>query len=239
MHLHAMKLSLRSYGPRVVTHSHDFHQIVLPVTGVLDQRIGPLVGTLSARQFGIIGRGEPHAFCARERNCFVILDTVRPVTGLGSAICTLDSTLAELIRYAASELTSRALPAGLEFHLATLLAERIQRSTRVSAGSRDPVEQAIALMTVHYADKIIIAELAKKVGLSASQFHVRFRQKTGKTPADMLADIRLDSASVMLRETDAAIADVALAVGFSDQTVLTRSFRRRRGTTPDVTRRRG
>jgi len=177
-----MKLYLRSYGPRVVTHSHDFHQIVLPVTGVLDQRIGPIVGTLSAHQFGIIGRGEPHAFSAKGRNCFVILDTVRPVTGLGSAICTLDSSLAELIRYAASELTSRALPAGLEFDLAKLLGERIQQSTRVSAGSRDPVDQAIALMTVHYADKIIIAELAKKVGLSASQFHARFRQKTGRTP---------------------------------------------------------
>jgi len=58
-------------------------------------------------------------------------------------------------------------------------------------------------------------------------------------PADMLEDIRLDSASMMLRETDATIADVALAVGFSDQTALTRFFRRRRGTTPNVTRRRG
>jgi AraC-like DNA-binding protein len=239
MHLHGMKLSLRSYGQRVVTHSHDFHQIVLPVAGVLDQRIGTLVGTLSPRQFGIIGRGEQHAFSVTGRNCFVVLDTVRPVSGLGSAICTLDSTLAELVRYAASELTSRALPAGLEFHLATLLADRIQRSSCVTAGRREPVEQAIAIMAVHYADKITIPELAKKVGLSASQFHARFRQKTGKTPADMLADIRLDSASAMLRETDAAIADVALAVGFSDQTVLTRCFRRRRGTTPDVTRRRG
>jgi hypothetical protein len=159
MYLHGMKLSLRSYGQRVVTHSDD-HQIVLPVTGVLDQRIRPVDGTLSPRQFGIIGRGdrraaacaaswsERHALCATGRNCFVVLDTIRPVVGLGSAICPLDSTLAELVRYAASELTSRTLPAGLEFHLAILLAERIQQSSCVSAGSRDPVEQAIALMTV-------------------------------------------------------------------------------------------
>ena len=65
-----------------------------------------------------------------------------------------------------------------------------------------------------------------------SRFHATFRRETGDTPADRLAATRLDRAEDLLRETRLSIAEIALAVGFSDQSALTRSFRRRRGTTP-------
>jgi transcriptional regulator GlxA family with amidase domain len=43
----------------------------------------------------------------------------------------------------------------------------------------------------------------------------------------------------MLRETRLPIAEIALAVGFSDQSALTRCLRRRRATTPLALRRGG
>jgi AraC-like DNA-binding protein len=239
MHGHGMKLSLRSYGERVVTHAHEFHQVAFPVAGELDHRIGPIAGTLSARRFGVIPRGEQHAFRASGRNCFLVLDTDWPVVGKGPAIRTLDATLAELVRYAARELASRTLPAALNFHLAALLAGKVQQSNADASPSDEPVEQALAIMTARYAERLTVAELAEAAGLGSSQFHAIFRRRTGKSPAEMLADLRLDSASIMLRETKLPIAEIALAVGFSDQSALTRCLRRRRATTPLALRRGG
>jgi transcriptional regulator GlxA family with amidase domain len=83
-----------------------------------------------------------------------------------------------------------------------------------------------------------LAELARSAGMGLSRFHEEFRGEIGETPAERLAATRLDRAEDLLRETHLPIAEIALAVGFSDQSALTRSFRRRRGTTPAAVRRR-
>jgi AraC-like DNA-binding protein len=232
-----LKLSLRSYGDRVVSHAHDFQQIVLPVTGTLDQWIGRMVGSVSLGHFAVIGRGVPHAFRACGRNCFIVLDADRPIVGVGPAIRPLGGHGTDLVRYVATELADGALGAGLEFHLSALLASKIQAAYGARSRGGDPLETAIALMQAEYAGKLTVACLAEAAGLGASQFHALFRRKTGKTPLDMLADIRLDQASTLLQATALPIAEIALAVGFSDQTALTRCFRRRRATTPNAVRR--
>jgi AraC-like DNA-binding protein len=238
MHGHGMTLSLRSYGERMVTHAHDFHQLAIPVTGTLEHRIGPIAGTLSARRFGVIPRGEKHAFRASGRNSFLVLDTEWPVAGRRPAIRTLDASSAELVRYAAQELAARTLPAALAFHLAALLAGKVQEAAADASPGDVPVERALAVMRARYAEPLTVAELAAAAGLAGSQFHVLFRRRTGKSPGEMLADLRLDSASLMLRETRLPIAEIALAVGFSDQSALTRCLKRRRATTPLAVRRR-
>ena len=50
--------------------------------------------------------------------------------------------------------------------------------------------------------------------------------------------LALSVVGAMLRGTDHAIAEIALMVGFSDQTALTRCFRRFRATTPNALRQR-
>jgi AraC-like DNA-binding protein len=234
MSLHGMRLSLRSYGERVVSHVHDYHQIVLPVTGVLDQQIGGSDGAISTRRFAVIGAGVAHAFRASGPNRFVVLDAGAPVAGPGGVFRPLDGPLTELVRYAAAELAMAPLPARLEFHLTALLAGRLQRTG--APLPHDPVEAALAVMAARYAEDLRINALAAAAGLGTSHFHALFRQKTGLTPAAMLANMRLDAADHLLRRTTRPIAEIALMVGFSDQTALTRCFRRRRGITPYAVR---
>ena len=235
LYLRSMRLSLRSYGERTVSHVHDHHQVVLPVTGTLDQRIGGVAGAVSTRCFAVIAPGVMHAFRASGPNRFVVLDADTPVAGPGDSFRALDGALTELVRYAAAELATGHLPTGLQFHLAALLAGRLQIAA--ASGVRDPIEAALAVMAARYAEDLPIAAVAEAAGLGVSQFHALFRTKTGLTPGAMLADIRLDAAHSLLCETALPIAQIALAVGFSDQTALTRCFRRRRATTPHAVRR--
>jgi AraC-like DNA-binding protein len=232
-----MKLSLRSYGDRVVTHAHDFQQIVLSVTGTLDHRIGSIAGSISPGHFAVIGRGELHSFRASGCNRFVVLDTERPVAGLRSTIRPIGGNGTGLVRYIAAELAGGDLSAEAEFHLLALLTRTIRQACGPEPRTRKPVETAIALMTARHPGKLTVAQLADAAGLGASQFHALFQRKTGKTPREMLADIRLDRASALLRDTTLPIVEIALAVGFSDQTALTRCFRNRRATTPYAVRR--
>jgi AraC-like DNA-binding protein len=233
-----MRLSLRSYGARVATHTHDFSQIVLPLAGHLDLRIGALAAALSPRVFVVIGRGAQHSFRACGPNSFVVLDTRDPALSAGTPIRALDGTLADLARYAGSELAAAEGTSDATFHLAALLAGRVRRSCAAMAPSADPIERALRVIAARYADKLTVADLADAAGLRPSQFHARFCRRTGKPPAAMLADTRLDHAEHLLRATATPIAEIAFAVGFSDQSALTRCFRRRRATTPDALRRR-
>ena len=80
--------------------------------------------------------------------------------------------------------------------------------------------------------RITIAELAEAAGLSESWFARAFRAAMGDTPARLVTRKRVDRAKVLLRDPSEALADVAIATGFSDQAHFTRVFRTQTGTTP-------
>jgi AraC-like DNA-binding protein len=230
-----MTLSLRSYGAGVLTHTHDFDQIVLPVLGRLDSRIGGSSGMLAPDRLAVISRGSLHSSRAHGANRFIVLDVRRSLPIAGSPYRPLDRRLGELVRYADAELATGRLDADSEFHLAALLLAQVRCGT---APPQTPVARALSVMAVRYGKPLCVARLAEAAGLGISQFHAAFRRETGKTPGEMLREIRLDKAMALLQGTAMPIAEVALAVGFSDQTAFTRCLRRFRGTTPNALRRR-
>jgi AraC-like DNA-binding protein len=230
-----MRLSLRSYGECVASHTHDFNQLVFPVVGAIRTRIGDMDGEISAHCMAVIPRGMPHSSRASGPNRFLVLDTESPSAAREPAFRALDPRLSNLVRYAAAELTAGELPVDTEIHMAALLVSRIRQD--VPERSESHVARALSVMAAQYDCDLSIRALAKAAGLGVSRFHDAFRRETGQTPAGMLRDIRLAKAATLLRETDHSIADIALMVGFSDQTALTRCFRRFRATTPNAVRR--
>jgi AraC-like DNA-binding protein len=244
MELERLRLSMRSYSGREEMHVHPFHQVALPVDGEMDVQVGNgrIGGAISRRHGVVIARLARHVFRAAPSHRFIILDLPADDRRSGalthaaaSPFFALDERLAELARYAGSELSLGRVSDETEFHLASLLAGGIGRC--VAPAPRSPVERALDLMRRCYAENLTVADLADEAGLAASQFHALFRRATGATPARTLAELRLDRASELLCGTSLPIAEIALMVGFSDQSALTRCFRRRRSTTPDAWRR--
>lgn len=234
-----MRLSLRSYPAREDTHVHGFHQMVLPLDGVMEIKVGHAGGSVSPRHGVMIACGARHVFRARGVNRFIVLDLPRdefPALALQSPFFGIDQTLAELTRYAGGELLTGALEAEGEYHLAALITAKIRRSLIGPSRSSGPIDRALAIMHRRHDERLTAAELAKAVGLSVSRLHELFRRETGRTPAEMLAHIRLDRAEELLRRTTLPIAEIALLAGYSEQSALTRSLRKRRGTTPHVFR---
>jgi AraC family transcriptional regulator len=84
---------------------------------------------------------------------------------------------------------------------------------------------------------IRISELANLVGLSQFHFIRAFKHSVGLSPYQYVLSERIRIAKEMLSKHDLSIADVALAVGFSDAFQLNRVFRKLIGVTPTAFRR--
>ena len=89
----------------------------------------------------------------------------------------------------------------------------------------------------HLGDNLTLVSLADVAGVSASYFSHLFRNSFGVAPHQYLLKRRLDHARDLLQNNRQSIAEIASVTGFSDQSHLTRHFKRRFGVTPQQCRR--
>ena len=82
-----------------------------------------------------------------------------------------------------------------------------------------------------------IADVAAECGLSSSYFAKAFKQATGAPPHAWLSMRRIAHAKRLLNDTSLALAEIALACGFVDQSHLTRTFAKVEGYSPGRWRR--
>lgn len=98
-------------------------------------------------------------------------------------------------------------------------------------GERHAVAKARAYLAAHYAEDVSLERLAAVAGLSAFHLVRQFRQAYGLPPHLYLTHVRVLQAKALLAGGQ-PIAEVASAVGFTDQSHLTRRFKRIVGVTP-------
>ncbi|VVT24865.1 AraC family transcriptional regulator [Rhizobium sp. EC-SD404] len=81
-------------------------------------------------------------------------------------------------------------------------------------------------------DNLSIADLARVTSLSDWHFARAFKQATGLSPHQYVLRRRIARAIDLLRNSQIALAEVALSAGFSSQSHMTDVFRQKVGTTP-------
>ena len=82
------------------------------------------------------------------------------------------------------------------------------------------------------SESMDLAELAAIAGLSVYHFARAFKQTAGVPPHHYLVHRRIERAQEMLARSGLPLSEIALAVGFSDQSHLARHFRQTLGVTP-------
>ena len=88
------------------------------------------------------------------------------------------------------------------------------------------------LIEDHLTEDLSLTNLAAEAGLSPSHFSSLFRQTTGLALHQYIIRRRLEQAQHLLRSTELPIKEIAIAVGFYDQSHLVRQMRRILGVTP-------
>ena len=94
-------------------------------------------------------------------------------------------------------------------------------------------DAAIRKMQEGYASPdLTISSLAEELGVSSVTLAVEFKNETGISPSDYLAMIRFNQAKELLKNTDMLVKEISLAVGYEDDHVFIRRFKKETGKTP-------
>jgi|SRR5271170_956327 len=102
---------------------------------------------------------------------------------------------------------------------------------RVMGDEKTVVRTVRQYLEDHYTENVSLEDLARVAGLSAYHLLRVFRSETGLPPHAFLEQVRVNRAREFLR-AGSSIADVTFKTGFSDQSHLSRHFKRMTGVTP-------
>lgn len=101
----------------------------------------------------------------------------------------------------------------------------------VTARVRWAVDTAKKYLVDHFDETVSLSTLAELTGVSRFHLCREFKQVVGMSPRAFQTLLRVWKAKRLLRH-HAALAHVALDLGFADQAHFTRTFKRFVGTTP-------
>ncbi|WP_338770473.1 AraC family transcriptional regulator [Massilia sp. METH4] len=236
-------IHLRSYGPQRQGDRHAYAQLVLPVTGTVLLDIDGRTGRLDPLHGALVAPGAWHEQSGEGGNRSVIVDIdadigyfaqgdwqrllERPFTALSPAARKLVEYMA-LMRSA--QPPRPALVQGWMPLLFDALAEAPAQAVSRLAALCAAIEAEPGLPWT-------TETMARHAGVSVSRLHALFRDEQDTTPHAWLMARRLARACEWLATGNRAIAEVALAAGFTDQSALTRAMRTVLDTTPAAYRR--
>jgi AraC family transcriptional regulator len=102
------------------------------------------------------------------------------------------------------------------------------------SGKLTKIQLAQVVNYIHeYLDRdISLSELAAIVQMGSRHFSRLFKQSTGLSPYQYLIKCRVDKAKELLQQKDSSISQTAQAVGFANQSHLSRHFKRWTGVSP-------
>jgi len=88
------------------------------------------------------------------------------------------------------------------------------------------LRRVVDYLEAHFPRRIELATLAAQIHLSQAHFSRAFKASTGMAPYQWQLNARIRRAQRMLTESDASLADIALATGFADTVHFGRTFRK-------------
>ena len=243
------RIEVRRYSSEALIHAHDHHQLVLPLSGRLEMEIAGRGDSVRPDRAALVAAGERHSFKgAPDTACLVIdLSAADPGPSLHRALwdsvvarpfVQLDPALERLLSFLALEAERGGLDGSRAASACELLLGSLEQRLEIAPTRYSGViARALAFIDRHFHEPVEIAEVARAAGLSASRLHAVFRQELGASPGQTIAARRLTEAARRLEQGERSLADIAVAVGYGDQSAFTRAFRRQMGTTPAEYRR--
>jgi AraC family transcriptional regulator len=150
----------------------------------------------------------------------------RLILGIGDVLRDDDPTVTMYVDYLA-----RAVAARLVQHHSSA-SSSTHRGDCPTTMAKGRLGKAIDFMEANLDQSIGLLAISDAAGLSPSHFARQFRASVGQAPHQYLMQRRVEQAKRRLCESNAGIAEIAIACGFANQEHLSRLFKRACGTTP-------
>jgi AraC family transcriptional regulator len=131
-----------------------------------------------------------------------------------------------------SRLYAESLSNALLMHLLRHYSSHRNTSDYSGKLSKVQLEQVMNYIDEHLSQDISLAELAAVVQMGSRHFSRLFKQSTSLSPYQYLIKCRVERAKKLLQRRSLSIAEIAQAVGFANQSHLSRHFKRWLGVSP-------
>ncbi len=99
------------------------------------------------------------------------------------------------------------------------------------------LRQMVEFVRQNFKEKISSAQVARAAGLSKSRAFHLFREETGSSLLEYVIKLRVDYAKHLLLNTNMSLANLAIEIGFFDQSHFTKTFTKNEKMTPSQFRR--
>lgn len=153
-----------------------------------------------------------------------------------------DEYLAECLRALATEAEhnylggrsyGESVATAMAIHLVRKYSRQGPQLRKITSGLAPfQLRRVTEFIRLHLGEPITLADLASVAGLSVFHFARMFRSATGITAMQYVVRCRVERARELLLTEDRTISEVALEVGFCDQSHLSAHFKRVYGSTP-------
>ena len=94
------------------------------------------------------------------------------------------------------------------------------------------IYKAVEYIDQNLTKKLSVSEIASVVAMSKSRFSVAFHQEMGVPFSKYIASARVERAKELLNNTSLSLSEIAMQLGFFDQSHFTRTFKNVVGVTP-------
>jgi len=94
------------------------------------------------------------------------------------------------------------------------------------------ISEAISYIQANLTNDLSVSDIARKCSLSESRLKAKFKSEVGVTPLNYINCLKIDTAKILLKSSDASITDIAFQLGFSSSNYFSSVFRKYTTYTP-------
>jgi len=236
---HSLLIDINCNNIESPSHSHDFHQLILPISGDLQLEIEGKQAKGNKDVVAYVSAGNKHTFIADDENRFILAnvplawrDTLRELP----PFLQLTPTVKSYIHFIGCQLQDPAVSTLNQEQILAMLLDLIS----TSLGSNSEIDQRILLAKTflddHVATYVSLQQVAMAAHLSVRQLSTLFKEQLGLTPLNYLRDQRMKKALTILTQTTLPITTIAASVGYQNLSAFSDRFRKHFGRSPRVYR---
>ncbi|WP_066625098.1 AraC family transcriptional regulator [Clostridium magnum] len=220
----------RVYKDIVITHSHDYGQLILPIRGSMDIKTEHKNLELDDQHLFFLPPSNTHTFKSDRPNEFLVLD-IPDYKLNGNDMTTLQDGI---------ELFLDEKWNAIRFLILNELKDNCDNSENLSKLYHyfssfifeKSMSSSIKYIHEHYNENINLQTLAGIEHYNLTYYSEWFKKNMNISPTEYIQKLRVQRAKELLRDTDLNLIQIANEVGYNYNSSLTRVFKLHEKTTP-------
>lgn len=220
----------RVYKDNVITHSHDFSQLILPINGNMNIKTEHKNLELDDKNLFFLPSRNTHTFKSDKPNEFLVLDIPNymlkenDLTKLQGGIELLLDEKWKAIRFLIlndimENRDSTENLSKLYHYFSSYIFE-------------NNISNSIKYINEHYSENIDLQTLANIEHYNLTYYSEWFKKNMNVSPTEYIQKLRIQRAKELLEDTELTIIQIANEVGYNYHSSLTRIFKIYEKTTP-------